>query len=455
MANRIINDYTEGPVTRQLLAFAWPFMLSNLLQSAYNLADMIIVGKFVGAVGLSAVSVGGDLIHFYTFIGMGICSAGQIVISQYLGLKNYKKVSETVGTLAVVAFLIALGVTALGLVGGSTFLTWLNVPAEARDQCAAYTLCCTLGTVFIYGYNLVSSVLRGMGDSRHPMLFVGLAAVLNVALDLLLVSRGMGALGAALATVLSQAVSFIVSVIFLYRRREEFGFDFKRESFRPDRTVLGILIKLGIPLVLQSCAISVSTLFVSSFINAYGVTESAVTGVGSKLSFLVSIVTLALSQAGSTMIGQNFAARKFKRIARVRYDSYIINCLFATALSAVIFLWPEQVFSVFDNSEAVLTMSHTYVPAAILTFYGFALRSPNMAFCNGLGFATMNMTLGILDGVVFRIGLSLLMGKVLNMGVQGFWIGSALAGFVFFVILSPYYLAGGWKKRLPPVAAEA
>ena len=449
----IIHDYTSGPITRQLLTFAAPFMLSNLCQTAYNLVDMMVVGHYVGAAGLSAVSVGGELIHFYTFLVMGFCNAGQIMISQYIGLKDRDSVARTVGILFSWVSFVALLVTVLGLCFNRVFMGWLNVPSEAWEQCLAYTNCCTAGCIFLCGYMMVGSVLRGMGDSRHPMLFIALATVLNVILDLLFVSRGMGAFGAALATVIAQGISFVLSVGFLYRRRADFGFDFKAASFLPEKKKLGMLLKLGVPMMLQSSAISISALFVASFINEYGVVVSAVTGVGSKLSMVASVVTLALSQAGATIVGQNFAAGQFERVKKAQFSSYLVGIAFAAVLSVIMALWPEQVFSLFDRDPEVLAMSHEYVIIAILNFVGWSLRGPAIALCNGMGFVAMNFTLGIIDGVVMRIGLSYLLGAVCGLGVHGFWLGGALAGSTFFFVMFPYLLSGKWKKRKPPVAA--
>jgi len=449
----LIRDYTSGPLTRQLLIFAGPLMLSNLLQTAYNMVDMIVVGQYVGASGLSAVSVGGELIHFYTFILMGLCNAGQIMISQYIGLGDRNSVAKTVGAMFTMVTGVALSLTVLGLCFNSVFLGWLNVPEEARAGCLAYTNCCTAGCVFMCGYLMVGSILRGMGDSKHPMIFIAIAAGLNVVLDLWFVSAGLGAFGAALATVIAQGVSFISCTVFLYCRRADFGFEFKAQSFLPEKRILVTLLKLGVPMSLQSSAVSVSSLFVSSFINRYGVVVSAVTGVGSKLSMIASVVTLALSYASATMIGQNFAAGRHERVRKIQFDSYIIGCLFAAVLSVIIALWPEQVFALFDNDPEVLAMSRSYVIVAIVNFFGWALRGPAVALCNGMGFSAMNFSLGMLDGVVMRIGLCLLLGQVFGMGVQGFWLGSALAGSTFFVVMFPYLLSGKWKKRKPPVVA--
>lgn len=451
----MLRDYTTGPITRQLLAFSGPFMLSNLLQNAYNLVDMAVVGRFIGAAGLSAVGVGADLLHLYAFIAMGFCNAGQVIISQYVGLNDRASVSRIVGTMFSFVLALSLLITALGLAGAGVWLRVLNVPAEALLHCRAYILCCTAGLFFIFGYTMISAILRGMGDSKRPMVFIAVASVLNAALDLLLVGLGMGAFGAALATVIAQGVSFLIAVVYLWRRRQALGFDFTPRNLVPDRAMLWLLLKMGIPMTIQSCAISISSLYVASRINAFGVTASAVSGVGSKLSMVASVVTQALSLAGATMIGQNFAAQKFDRVQKTLSDSLWIGGAFAAVLSLAIILWPEPIFSIFNGDPAVLAMSHAYVLIAVMNYFGWACRGPSAALCNGMGFPMMNFALGLLDGVVMRIGLCLLLGETLGMGVRGYWLGSAAAGYAFFLVMFPYFLSGKWKKHKPPTAARS
>ncbi len=451
--NTLVRDYTSGPVARQLLGFAWPFMLSNLLQTAYNLTDMVVVGQFVGPAGLSAVGIGADLIHMYTFICMGFCNAGQVLISQYVGLRDRGSVSKMVGVMFTFILGLSLALTALGLGFAGRLMGWLNVPPEAVGYCRSYTVCCTAGLFFLVGYVMVAAILRGIGESKRPMVFIVIASVLNVILDIAFVAGGMGPFGAALATVIAQGVSFVLCVGYLWRRRDRLGFEFSPKYLKPDRENLAKLLKLGVPMSIQSCAINISMLFVSRCINVYGVTVSAVTSVGNKLSTVASIVCQALSQSGATMVGQNFAARQFDRVGRALAAAVAVGLAFTAALSAVMIAWPERVFALFDDDAAVLAMSRQYVPVAVLNFFGYALRGPSTALCNGMGFPVMNFVLGILDGVVMRIGLCVLLARAFGMGVMGYWLGGALAGFTFFLVMCPYFLSGKWKKHAPPAAA--
>lgn len=444
----LIRDLTVGKITPVLLRFAYPVMLANLLQTAYSMIDMIVVGRFSGNVGLSAVSIGGDVMHFYTFVGMGFATAGQIMISHYVGAGERKALNEVIGTLFTFVFSLGLVFMLAGIIFADGFLKLLNVPEAAYAGAHAYVNCCSLGMVFIFGYNVVSAALRGMGDSKHPMLFICLAAVLNVILDLVFIAGfDMGAFGAALATVIGQGASFVLSLFYLYRNREQFGFDFRLRSFRISRRPMQTILKLGIPITIQTSASSISMLFVGSFVNSYGVVTSAVTGVGNKLNSLALIVANALNTSGASIIGQSFGAGKTDRVKSVFYHVFGFDLIFVTILSACMLCFPAQIFSIFDSSAEVLDMAHVYAPVAAISFMGFAFRSPSLALINGLGHSKINFMMGVVEGFVLRISLAYLLGVVLDLGINGFWYGSTIASYGYGVVVFPYFFSGAWRKR--------
>ncbi|MCR4772284.1 MAG: MATE family efflux transporter [Oscillospiraceae bacterium] len=444
----MIRDLTSGNATKQLVSFALPFILANLLQTCYTLTDIVIIGQFVGSEGISAVSNGGEIMNFFTFFGTGLAAGGQIVISQLAGRGERGMIKKVIGTMFSCILGFAVLLSAVCSAFTDNFLGWLRVPSEAFSMAHDYLFTCICGTFFIFGYNTVSSILRGMGDSRRPFVFVAISAVTNIILDLLFVGvLQLRAFGAALATVCGQGLSFVIAIIYLHSRREQFGFDFRPASFIPDRRCLSAFLKQGIPIALQHCAITSSMLFVSSFLNSYGLTVSAVNGVGSKLVLLSYIVTNGLNQAASSMIGQSFGAGRFDRIRTVIRSVFLIGFSFCALLSAAIALFPEQIFSLFDKDPDVLAMSHTYVKVAVVNYIGAAFRAPFTAFVNGVGFAVMNFFMGIADGIVMRVCLAMLLGLVCGLGIMGFWLGSALAGYTYFIVVFPYYLSGKWKKR--------
>ena len=227
-----ISDFTSGNITKQLVVFATPLLLSNLLQVVYNMVDMIVVGQVLGQVGLSAVSVGGDITHFMTFVGMGFAAAGQVIISQLIGAGERHKIGRFVSTMFGFLMVCALCISLTCIVFREQALNLMNVPAEAFSQALGYATITASGMVFIYGYNMVSAVLRGMGDSKHPFVFISLAAVMNLILDIVFVAvLKTGAPGAALATVISQGTSFLCCVAFLAKHRAEFELNIKLHDF--------------------------------------------------------------------------------------------------------------------------------------------------------------------------------------------------------------------------------
>ena len=444
---KIIRDLTVGSVPRTLLSFAMPLFLSGLLQMVYNMVDMIVVGRFVGTDGLSAVSIGGEVLMLITFVSMGFSNAGQILISRYVGEERYDLVGEMVGTLFTLLEGLALVIMVVFLFSYQTIIQWLNTPPEIMEYTRQYSITCVWGVVFIYGYNLVSAILRGMGDSKHPFLFIALASLINVVLDLLFVGPlGMGPRGAALATVIGQAVSFFFALRLLYRNREHIYFDFKPSHFRMHKSVLRPLLSLGIPMVIQSAAITFSMLFVNAFINAYGTVAVAVTGVARKLENMISVVSQAITTAGGAMVAQSLGAGKKQRVPKIIGHALWIVSIPAGIFALITWFRPEWLFGLFSSDPAVLAMAVTYIPVAMIQYLGCALRPPGFALINGSGNSVLNLMVALLDGIFCRIGLSLLLGVVLAMGIKGFWYGNALSGLMPFVIGFGYLLSGKWKK---------
>ena len=444
----IVQDLTQGNPMTQILKFSVPFILANLLQQLYNLADMVIVGQFVGSAGLAAASSGGELATLFLLVAIGFASGGQIVIAQHIGAGSRDRVGKSVGTLFTFVLLIGVASTAVSLGFCDRLLRLVNVPEEAFSYAHDYAFVYFLGMIPVFGYNVVSAVLRGMGDSRHPFIFIAIAAVMNVLLDLLFVGPlGMECFGAALATVISQTVSFIIAIIFLYRRRDEFGFDFQLQSFAIDRKELSGIAKMGAPLALMNVAVSVSMLFIARYINAYGVVAAAATAVGNKITMVATICTGAMMTAGNSVVAQNFAAKKYKRVTATLGSILVICLAFAAVLSIILLLFPEQVFAIFDRDPAVLELAHVYAPIGVISLLGFATRGTAFAFCNGIGNSRLSFIAGLVDGLIARIGFSLLFGLTLDMGIKGFWLGSAIAGNVIGVIVLIYYLFFDWKKQ--------
>ena len=449
----MVQDLTGGSVAKLLLKFAFPLFVSNALQAVYNIVDMVVVGQKMGKVGLSAVSNGGEVLHLLTFVAMGFSSAGQVIIARQVGAGQMDKVKKTIGTM----FSFLLGIALLMSVGCYFIRNWmldtLNTPPESYQYTMDYTVTCIVGLVFIYGYNIVSAILRGMGDSRRPFMFVAIAAVMNIVLDLVFVyGMGMEVFGAALATVISQGFSFIIALIYLYRSRESFGFDFKPASFKIDRDTLKPLVSLGIPMAIQSAAINISKIVLMAWINAAdvaagGVLYSALAGIYNKVGMMSGIVSNSFTTAGASMVGQNLGARKYDRVPRIMGVVFLCGGTISVVLTLVVLLFPTAVFSIFTTEQAVLAAAGILIAPTIINFFGSATRAVAFSLINGSGNTKLNFAIAIIDGMISRVGIAALLGYGMKMGCQGFWFGDALAGWMPFVIGMTYFLSGYWRKE--------
>lgn len=442
----ITRDLTQGHVGRQLWTFALPFMACNCLQSFYSMVDMMVVGKFVGTACLSAVSIGSQLTNMFMTVGLGLCTGGQIYIAQLVGARDHKALNRVIGTMFTTIGLLALLLTVVGLLFHTPMLTAMNTPAESMTEAVHYLVVCSGGMIFIYGYNAVCAVLRGMGDSTHPLLFVAIATAVNVVLDLLFVAVfHWDAMGAALATVIGQAAAFLFAIFFLYRRRASFVFDFKPSSFAIQSRELKVFLKLGLPITLQSNAVTFSMLFISSRANSFGLVASAVYGVGQKLYSVVSIVSSSVQASAASVVGQNMGAGRLDRVKQSVYWAWGGNLIAFVFVASASLLFPTQIFALFDSSPEVLAMAPDYMFINIFLFLGFFLMSPTLALINGVGFTMLNFLIGLLDGVVVRIPLCLFLCD--QIGLYGIFWGNTLASYVTVILGGAYFFSGRWKKR--------
>lgn len=444
---KIITDFTEGNVLKQMIKFAIPFMLSNMMQVFYSLTDMAVVGHFVGPEGLSAVSIASQIFTFMTMLCIGFSTGGQVSISHKIGQGKNCELNHTIGTLFTILGCIALIMTCVGLAMAKPVLKLLNTPSESESMAFSYVVVCSLGVIFTYGYNMLSAVLRGMGDSKHPFMLIVAASVINIVFDLLFVGVfGFGVAGAAVATIMGQAFSFIGAVIFLKRNKEDFGFDFKLSSFRIHSESLKELFRLGIPFALQSCAINISMMFVNSLVNSVGVYASATFGVGLKVDDLVNKFTQGITFAASSMVGQNYGAGNYKRVRKVVFSAWGISIVCYVTYVILYFARAEMMFGLFTDDINVINLARVYVNAIVWNYPAMVIMRGSNGFIQGIGNARLSLIFAILDGFVFRIVFSYVFGIVLGLGLYGFFLGYGLATYGTAIPGAVYFFSGIWKK---------
>ncbi|MDO5308263.1 MAG: MATE family efflux transporter [Planctomycetia bacterium] len=449
-------DFTHGAIGKSLIVFATPLFLSSALQIAYNVVDMIVVGRTLGYAGISAVAVGGDVVNFLTYLAIGFSNATQVIVAQYLGMGRRTELGRLVATAFSFLCLIALLLSIVCFGMRHTLLAIMHAPPEALTEATRYANVALLGLIFIYGYNVSAAILRGMGDSLRPFFFIVVATLTNIALDLILVvALKLGAFGAALATLLSQALSCACSCAYLAMNREKYRLTLSwRDFLKWDWHALGKLTTLGVPMALKNASVQSTKLFVNSWVNSYGVAASAFAGITNKLSAAANLVSNSFNTAGATMIGQNIGAGRYDRVRRVMTTIFKITGTLATVWILIFIFFPRQIYGCFTTSEEVLAIGVKFVPIAIVLFYGAVARSGMNALINGSGNYKVNFVTAILDGVVLRIGLALLFGLGFKMRHFGFWLGDALAGYTPFFVGLGLYLSGAWKRSCLVPAPE-
>ena len=444
----ISKNFTSGSIPKQLLIFMLPFMASNALQVLYSTIDMIIVGEFVGTPGLSAVSQSSQILNFATMVCFGFSNGGQVLISQALGAGKRKEMSRIIGTLFSLISIFAVALSVVFLAAKGWILDIMNIPAESYAFAEDYLIICGAGLFFTAGYNMVSAVLRGMGDSKRPFLFICIASGVNLVLDVLFTGIFKWEVaGAAWATIIGQAVSFLFSLWYLFRHKEEFGFDFSIESFKISKHYTKMILSLGTPMAIQSGCINLSMLYVSSMVNDVGVVASATFGVGIRIDDIINKVSQGIQFAALPMVSQNIAAGEQKRAVKVVHWSWIYSAIMTVVAMIAYVVFGKQLFMIFSDDPAVHEMSGTFVKAILWMFPALAVMRGTGAFIQGIGNAKFSMVLALLDGVVLRIGLSWLFGIVLNWGFYGFVLGYSLAPYGNAIPGMIYFLSGKWKKR--------
>lgn len=445
---RLSKDFTQGNIPKQLLLFTLPFMASNALQVLYSTIDMIIVGHYVGTAGLSAVSQSSQILNFATMVCLGFANGGQVLVSQALGSGKKKEVNNIIGTLFSLISILGVILSVIILLIRPWIMDVMNIPAESYDMSSDYLIICGAGLIFTAGYNMVSAVLRGMGDSKRPFLFIGIASLVNLVLDILFTGiLGWGVAGAAWATIIGQAVSFVFSLYFLYKHKESFGFDFKPESFKVQGKYFKMIFQLGLPMAIQSGFINISMLFVNALVNDVGVVASATFGAGIRIDDIINKISQGIQYAAMPMISQNIAANKPERAKKVVYFAWLYSLVLTVISMAAYVLFGKEMFMIFSDDPLVHEMSGTFISAILWMFPALAVMRGTGAFIQGIGNVRFSMVLALLDGVVLRIGLSWLFGLVFNWGFYGFVLGYGVAAYGNAIPGLIYFLSGVWQKR--------
>lgn len=443
------NDLTQGSVLRQLIKYAVPMVTSSLLQALYSMADMIIAGHYIGSAGISAINNASQMMGLITNFAIGLTVGGNILIGQYFGSGERTRRAHATGTLISLSLLLAVIGTAGVYLGAPAMLTALGAPslAEATD----YLRICAAGMVFIFGYNALSAVLRAVGNSKQPLYFVAASTALNVVLDLVFVGGlSMGTRGAALATVISQGVSFALALIFMLRSRELFGLSW--DSLRLRWRELRMILRLGIPSSLQMIIGSISWLTVTFLINGYGVDVSAGNGVSIKIKDFCGLFISAMANGAATMIAQNLGARLFDRAKRVMYTAMGITLVMAAFIIVVVELFAPQLARLFTEEPAVIDAAVRNLRIEIISEVFYAMFLVYHALAIGAGHAIFAMSSSFVNCILVRVILAFLFNHW--WGITGVYLACMIAPSSSVPLGMWYTRSGLWRRSLADAQAK-
>ncbi len=369
------NDLTQGSVGKNLLLFAMPYLLSCFMQTFYGMADLFVVGLYNGSETTTAVSIGSQVMHMLTVIIVGFAMGTTVRIGRSVGAGDDKAVSETVGTSIVFFAIFAAVMTGALLVSTSAIAKVMLTPVEAVSETKIYLIICFAGVPFITAYNVISSIFRGAGDSRRPMYFVGIACVVNIALDFVFIGLcGMGAAGAALGTVCGQAVSVAVSLFMMCRRN--MGIRIARRDIRAKREVILQILRVGAPIAMQDGLIQIAFIVITVIANSRGLITSAAVGIVEKLIGFMFLVPSAFLSAISTVTAQNMGANKAQRARRSLYYGLVITVGWGMMCALYNQFLPHTLVGIFTRDAAVLAAGCEYMRA-----YAFDCVFAAVHFC--------------------------------------------------------------------------
>lgn len=445
---RVGTNLTEGVIWKVLLNFALPIILTNVIQQLYSMVDLMIAGKFIGGAGTIGVSTGGELSDFMTPVAMALSSAGQIYIAQLVGARKTREVKDTIGTLLTLSFLVSFVLMIAAILFCDPFLRLMNCPELGFEQARGYLIITALGYPFIFGYNAICGVLRGMGEARRPLLFILVAATVNIFADLLLVVViPLEAAGTAIATVLSQLGSFAAAFLFMYRRRDVFDFELKLRYFKIEAKAAKTIVRLSVPQLCRSLLVRVSMMYVNASCNVYGPIYSQTNSIGNKIQKFLEIIMQSIDTASASMIGQNLGAKKQERAAKTVWTTLWMSLIVAVIASVLAWIVPRQMFSLFTNEEAVKELGVVFMHIMTIHFFCSAFVGAFQSMVTGCGFVELGFGIGVLDGVICKIGFSLIFLNLLGVGETSFWWGTAVSRFLPGLLCLWYFLSGKWKKR--------
>lgn len=438
-----INAMTEGNPFKLIFAFTLPMLLGNILQQVYNMVDSIVVGNYVGKVALAAVGTGFPIIFFMASIFIGMGMGATILISQYIGagdMENVRKTSQTIYTTMIIG---SIPISILGMIFSQEILLLINTPADVIPMANQYMVIIFAGMIGSFGYNINAGILQGFGDSKSSLLFLAIATVINIVLDLVfVVVFRWDVPGVAAATIIAQALSWIFGIIYMKKKYEVLNF--KITKFYFDRGIFKKILKLGLPISIQQAVFSVGAMSMQSLVNSYGSNFMAGYNAANKIDMFAFMPIQSFANASTTYAGQNIGAGKIDRVHKGTIATLILSVSTSLICLIIIPLGPTML-KLFNTDPAVIDAGMIYLrnvmPLYILLSILFTLNS----VIRGAGESIIPMIGSMASIWLGRIPSAYYIAA--NFGKEYLFYSYGVGWFLWMLIVVPYYVSGKWKTK--------
>lgn len=433
------NKITEGNILNVLIGFAFPYFLSSFLQTFYGMADLYIIGQFEGASSLSSVSIGSQFIHMLTVIIIGLSMGTTICMGHAMGRENKREISSIMINTVFIFTLIAIILTIILYINTNFVVQIMSTPSEAIQYTKDYLAICFIGIPFIVAYNVISSIYRGMGDSKKPMIFIFIACLINIILDYYFIGMlSLGVKGAAFATVIAQAISSIIAVIYLMKRKNEFGF--QKQPMAICKSTIKKIVSIGLPIALQDGFIQISFLLITIIANSRGLIAATSVGVVEKIISFLFLVPSAILSALSALIAHNVGAGKTKRADLTLKYAIMICVIFGLIFSLLCQIIPKRIVGLFTQDIDVIISGVQYLRSYSLDCIFAGIHFCFSGYFCGFGYSTISFIHNLISVVLIRIPVSYLASLFFPNTLLPMGLSAPLGSVLSIIICIGYYI---------------
>lgn len=442
-----IRDLTTGNEAKQIFFFAVPMLLGNVFQQLYNVVDSIIVGQFLGKEALGAVGASFPVIFVMISLVIGVSIGVNIVISQYFGAKDFEKLSRAIDTMFIFIFVASIILTTGGIIFSKAIFSALKLPDEMLQHAIDYFNIYMVGMLLFFGFNGVSAVLRGLGDSKTPLYLLMISTVLNIGLDLLFVLVfNWGIKGVAWATVVSQGVTFIFSAIYLNKVHPHIHFQFR--SFRFDKEIFYQSLRIGLPTGAQQSFVALGMMALVRIVNDFGTNTIAAYAVATRIDSFAALPAMNLSAALSTFVGQNIGANKLARVKAGYRATFIMSSALSVSVTLAVLFFGRQMMAWFTPDHDVIEIGYNYLIIVGSFYIIFSSMFVTHGLLRGAGDTLLPMLFTLIALWILRIPISYILSRPFT-GLEevGIWWGIPLAWCFGFGASWIYYKTGKWKTK--------